>query len=247
MSQLLLDDSQTFVDEHGGADGYLVLVLHPVFVVDGYQGIEHVFGTLDANVFQREVDDGGFLVVQRYGQLAGISCRGTLQTGTGDVDRLLAGFRTRHRLDQQPANRCGDGIVEQGFDSLGGFFFATHKVGQLHALAIGNGKEGERSTFVVLQVEELHLVGAGLPVQHLSVESAVGGIVDVQVQTFHHIVHHGRRLQRLHLVVDVGVGLEQIQVAQYACGVGQGVSLAVLLDKQGCRTGIDRRGGEQMQ
>ncbi|CDB10186.1 unknown [Bacteroides sp. CAG:633] len=50
IAQFALDDAQTFVDEHGGADGNLVLVFHPVFVVDGDQRVEHVFGTLGADI-----------------------------------------------------------------------------------------------------------------------------------------------------------------------------------------------------
>ena len=45
-AQLLLDDDESLVDEVGGVDGHLVLVLDVLFIVDGDNHVEHIGGTL---------------------------------------------------------------------------------------------------------------------------------------------------------------------------------------------------------
>ena len=53
IAQFVFYHSKAFVNEHGGADGNLVLVLHPVFVIDGYEGAQHVFCTLSGDIPER--------------------------------------------------------------------------------------------------------------------------------------------------------------------------------------------------
>lgn len=55
-AELTLYHREPLVDEHRGAHGYLVLVLDPVLVVDGYQRVQHVLGPLGAHVVERETD-----------------------------------------------------------------------------------------------------------------------------------------------------------------------------------------------
>ena len=60
--QLALDHPETVVDEHRSGVRYLVLVTHPVLVIDGDQGVQDVLGTLGGHVLDRERDDVGVLV-----------------------------------------------------------------------------------------------------------------------------------------------------------------------------------------
>ena len=61
--QLMLDDIEALIDELGGADGNLVLVFHPVLVVDGDDGVEDVLSTLRIDIVIGEVDDRRLLFV----------------------------------------------------------------------------------------------------------------------------------------------------------------------------------------
>ena len=60
-TQFLFDDNQTFVDELGGIDGYLVLVFDGFFVVDRNQHIQYIFGTNRRVVVKAEIQDGSII------------------------------------------------------------------------------------------------------------------------------------------------------------------------------------------
>ena len=66
IAKLTLNHTQTLIDEHGGTDRYLILVPYPVFIVNGYKGIEHIFRPLGGHILERQRDDIGLLIVLGY-------------------------------------------------------------------------------------------------------------------------------------------------------------------------------------
>ena len=117
IAQFTFDNGQTLVDEHRSAYGDLVLVLHPVLVIYGYQHVQYILRTLDADVLKREVDDRGFLVTQRNGQVLHVTFRNGVQCGTGDIDRRSGnGVTVRRGGNHQPADRRLDSVVESTVD-----------------------------------------------------------------------------------------------------------------------------------
>ena len=52
VTQFALDHTEAAVNELRGTNGYLVLVPHPVLVIDSYQGVQHVFRPLGGNILE---------------------------------------------------------------------------------------------------------------------------------------------------------------------------------------------------
>ena len=247
-AQLMLYHREALVDEHRGAHGYLVLVLDPVLVVDGYQGVEHVLGPLGAHVVDGEVDDRGLIVVEPDHEVLRICGRGRLDAALAHADHALEGFvggnRGAHDADAAYRGRS-ERIVARG-----------HAAGELLAVegelaeaqsAVVIGADRERGSGVVAKILEDHLEGPGGAVEHLVVEAALGAVAYVQLKPPDHVHHHCGRLQRLHLVVDVGVGPEEAEVAHHSGSVAEGAaSAALLLDEQRGRAGVDGRGPENV-
>ena len=71
IAKLSFNHPQTFVDEHGGADRNLIFVSYPVLVVNGYQGVKHIFCPLGGYILERQCDNVGLLVVLGYIQAGG--------------------------------------------------------------------------------------------------------------------------------------------------------------------------------
>ena len=248
VAELLLDDAEALVDEHGGAHGDLVLVLDPVLVVDGDQGVEHVLGALGVDVLEREVDDRGVLAVEGGREARGVGGRGPGDGGARDVDgQPRGGPVAAGGLDEHPACRGRDGDAGRGGEAFRGVLLlaVAGEAGE-PPLPAALGVHHHRGGLVVLQVEEGHLHGQLAPVEHAAVEVALGGVVHVEVQPLDHVEHDGGRLHGDELVVDVRVGLEDVDVAQHAGGVGDGLPLGVGLDQDGGRAGVDGRRGEQV-
>ena len=62
MPQFALYHTQTIANELRGADGYLVFVPNPVFIINLDQGIQDVFRFPYGRVIDAEVDDSGIFV-----------------------------------------------------------------------------------------------------------------------------------------------------------------------------------------
>ena len=248
-AQLMLYHREALVDEHRGAHGYLVLVLDPVLVVDGYQGVEHVLGPLGAHVVDGEVDDRGLVVVEPDHEILRICGRGRLDAALAHADHALEGFIGGNRGAAHYAypayRRRSERIVARGH-AAGDLLAVERELAEAQS-AVVIGADRERGSGVVAEVLEDHLEGPGGAVEHLVVEAALGAVAYVQLQPPDHVHHHCGRLQRLHLVVDVGVGPEEAEVAHHSGRVAEGAaSAALLLDEQRGRAGVDRRGPENV-
>ena len=247
-AQLMLYHREALVDEHRGAHGYLVLVLDPVLVVDGYQRVEHVLGPLGAHVLDGEVDDRGLVVVEPDHEVLRICGRGRLDAALAHADHalegLLRGNRRAHDADAAYRGRS-ERIVARGH-AAGNLLAVERELAKAQS-AVVIGADRERGSDIVAEVLEDHLEGPGGAVEHLVVEAALGAVAYVQLKPPDHVHHHCGRLQRLHLVVDVGVGAEEAEVAHHSGRVAEGAaSAALLLDEQRGRAGVDGRGPENV-
>ena len=86
MSQLAFDYTQTVTYELRGADGNLVLVLYPLFVVHLYQCIQYVFCPGYGCIVDAQINDGCFLAAQFDTQCIKIAVGGTICFAYGITD-----------------------------------------------------------------------------------------------------------------------------------------------------------------
>lgn len=78
-------------------------------------------------------------------------------------------------------------------------------------------------------------------------EIALGAVAYVESEAPDHFHHSRGRLERLNLVVDVGVGAEEAEVAHHSRRVAQGAaSSRLLLDQQRGVAGVDRGRAEDV-
>ena len=79
-------------------------------------------------------------------------------------------------------------------------------------------------------------------------EGSVGAVVHIQAQPLDDLGHQSRGLEGEYLVVDVGVGLEEIEVAEHSGGIGDGTSRPLLeLEQQRGGARVDRRRGQKIE
>ena len=247
-AELLLYHRETVVYEHRGAHGDLVLVLYPVFVVDGYQRVQHVLGPLGADILDGEVDYRGLVVVEPHRKLLAICFRNRLHAAFRHIYLLsVDAFSAGSEVHPYPAcGSVGFGSRPRAHADMLLLSVVDEVLEQQRAVISGTYRE--RHALVVTEVCEADLVGPVLPVEHLAVEASLGAVAYIQSEPLHDIHHHRGRLQRLHLVVDVGLGAEEVQVAHDSGSVAERAATAVLLlYEQRRRAGIDGRSPEYIR
>ena len=132
ITQLFLNNLQTVVDELGGADSNLVLILYPILVVDGNKGVEHFFCSLDGNVLVYKLDDGG-LFAKKIGSQSTKACTNASQHAAAvDVDGailIIFLLEIRRLLDAYQSDRSGDGVAQLpfGLDGFVNLLLTTHR------------------------------------------------------------------------------------------------------------------------
>ena len=239
IAELALDDAEALVDELAGAHGYLVLVLHPVFVVDGDKGVEELLGALDGIVAEGEADDGGVLVVKIGTQTAGIAGNGGHKCCPANLDAEgLAFLICRGGLDGNPAELGGDGVAHLTGDLVTAELLAIVSEVVEGGLAAFIHIEGETGIVVVADADDAGLNGEVAAVEHLVVESAVECVVHVEVEALDGLEDDGGRLDGGELVVDIGVVVEEAHVGERV-NLGGERLFVVFLDQDGGRAGVD--------
>ena len=246
VAQLALDDAEAVGDELRGADGDLVLVLDPVFVVDLDEGVQQVFGLADGGIADAEVDDGGFLVAQAGLKGGGVGIGGGLQAAlaVGDVAADPFGGEGGGG-DGQGADGGRQGVAGLDAERLVPFTAALAEAGDTDSVGIG-GAEGQRDADTLFGAQEADVEGR-LTVELAAAKPLAHGIGFVQAEAAHHFGHQCGRLQGEQLVVDVGVALEKAQVLEFAAEVAAAAVLAVVLDEDGGGAGIERGSGHQVE
>ena len=246
VAQLALDDAEAVGDELRGADGDLVLVLDPVFVVDLDEGIQQVFGLADGGIADAEVDDGGLLVAQAGLKGGSIGVGGSLQAAlaVGDVAADPLGGEGGGG-DGQGADGSRQGVAGLDAEHLVPFTVALAEAGDTDSVGIG-GAESQRDADTLFGAQEADVEGR-LPVELAVTKPLAHGIGFVQAKAAHHFGHQRGRLQGEQLVVDVGVALEKAQVLEFAAEVAATAVLAVVLDEDGGGAGIERGSGHQVE
>lgn len=131
-AQLLLDHTQTLVDESGGAEGDLVAVFDPVFVIDKDQGTDDVFGTFGREIFQGDIGYGGIALRQGDSHIGTDGARHRFDTSFGEIDfggRLL-GIIHGGQLDLHLATGGGEGISHCTSDPDIHLITSQYKIGK---------------------------------------------------------------------------------------------------------------------
>ena len=107
MSQLAFDYTQTVAYELRGADGNLVLVLYPLFVVHLYQGVQYVFCPGYGCIVDAHINDGGFLAAQFDTQCIKITVGCTICFAYGITDgNADAGIAIEFGRRNEQSSRC---------------------------------------------------------------------------------------------------------------------------------------------
>ncbi len=245
IAQLVLDDVQSVIDEHGGADGHLVAVFHPALVIHGDEGVEHILGTLDVEVDHREGQDAGAVVIPTDGEGAGIASGRGAQRGVADVDGLLEAFVVGlGGGDYQGAQRGAHGVVDGALDLGIGLLAAPGKV-EGGVMAVAMQLQGERGVLVIQQIGQADADGQRGAVEGGALEVGVGLIVVVESKAGDDFGHQFGGLQDAYLIADVDVGLEHAQVGELFHAAG--AAFGIVLDEDGGGAGEHGRGGHQIE
>ena len=92
VSEFLFDDAQTIGYEPGGRFGHFGFVVDPFFIVDVYEGVEKIVGTLDADVFDREVNDCGIVIGEVFREPGFVGFDSVRDAVAEDFDRVSESF-----------------------------------------------------------------------------------------------------------------------------------------------------------
>ena len=197
------DDVQTVVDEQGGVADGLVLVLHPLLVVDVQEGAENGLGTGREGVLQGKDHDGGLLAGEAGGEVAAIGLGPAGRVHPVHRDVPVPVLVVDRGIDDDPPHGRLQGILQVtgGLEALE--FVLTHvKVvdGIGAVFPIG---DVERETGCSDLVREAHL-DRGVPVHFADAEELVVHIGGLQAQAVHDLLHEVRGGESLDFVVHVG-------------------------------------------
>ena len=202
--QLALDHPETVVDEHRSGVRYLVLVTHPVLVIDGDQGVKDVLGTLGGHVLDRERDDVGVLVGEVHLESVQVRLRHAALARLSDVDRLfhrLPGVVLR-LLNDDPSDRSLERVAVVSHDRLAAdLLVLMDEVIQGDSPAVL--ADGESGSHVLIHIEQVGGDRQRRAVEHVPVEGAVHRVAHVQAKPGHHLAHDVRGFEGVQLVVDV--------------------------------------------
>ena len=192
IAQLAFYHTESLIDEHAGTDGYLVLVLHPVLIIDGYEGIQHLLGTLDADILEGEGDDVGLLIVLRHSQSGRGGTYSSLDRGAHYLNfRFLSLPVMGSGRNCYLAKRALDGVAQLAFHlSLDRFSVSSKIVEGVTAFLAQMKMESGR--LVVGKVCECHRYRQLVTVDGAFVEASLHKIVHLQVKSCHHLTHQVR-------------------------------------------------------
>ena len=217
IAQLGLDGPEFLVDKLRSADCLLVDIFHPLLVVDHIEAVEHVLGTEGILVVEREVDNRRVVVVELHLQPVVESSSHSLDAAMRHLDgAVVLAHIVGGGVDYDIAHRClGDGAEAHGhrLDLL--LDAVDDKVAQFHDTAAGQ-LEGEIDRLLLTGVGQDDVDRQRAAVEDVVVEGALDGILHVEVQLTHHLLHVGGRLERDHLVVEVGVALADAHAGELA-------------------------------
>ena len=207
--ELLGDFHQAFVDEVGGVDGHLVLVLDALFVVDGDEGVEHVLGTHGGEVTQGGVEHSGIVVGLAHAEVAQELAGGLVDALLTDVDGAAIPFVgvVEGGGNHHDAGRGLDGIAQVDQQDLAVVLLEMREV---HLGSVDGGDLQGCGQAIVVHKADLH---RGLGVEFLLAEAVHHHVADVGMEAGHDVTHQLVRLELQNLVRDVGEGsgLEAVQ------------------------------------
>ena len=150
--------------------------------------------------------------------------------------------------DDHLSYRCRQRILQSPFyDTIAHLISGKHKLGKPYFPVSGESQR-KCGGIIIRQPIDCHIHRQAFSIQYLIIEKVVLNIVHLQMQTFHHLIHHGRRLQRLHFIVHIGICLEQTHIGK---GIPhfrrERLPFGIHLDEQRSRTGIYRRSCQQIE
>ena len=263
IAQLTLDDAEALGDEVGGGDGHLVLVVHPVLAINGDDGVQDVLGTGGEHILVSEVDDGRLLLAQVGGEVRLDLVGHGVEVGTGHVElrglgwaaALLASVQElavgRGYADLDLADRRAIDMAELHFQLGVIIDLLAFLVDALEIREDGTSAllhlHAQGGTLLVAKVEELDGDWQVLAIEGHLMETAVDGVVHVEVESLAGLQQHRWRLDGNQLVVDVALAAAESHVGKHGGDVAAyALPLAVLLDHEGGGALIHAWGGEEV-
>lgn len=235
ITQLLTDDDEALVDEVGRVDRHLVLVSDGLFVIDGDEHVEHIFGQDGRTVFQRQGEDGGFVLLLPYAQASLVAGHHGIQRQL--LHRQLTAYpRLAVEVgggNHHPSAPQGEGVVHLHGEALLVFF--AGQVGEQHrAVVLGHQPESDVTALRGIGKADLH---GRLRIEFVAAQPVLHTVTDVGMQPLHHLSHQSLGAELENLVGHVHLVDEVVVTVQPCCG---GLVRGVLDDDRG-RAEIDQR------
>ena len=216
-AELAADDLEALVDEVGGVDGYLVLVVDGLFVVDLDDGVEQGYVELGGSGGDGDVDDGAVLLLLADAEVGGDAVDGG-DLGLLDYVDGLAEPGGRH----VGGGADGDEAAADGVDlavGQGGGALVAAAVADDQAGGGGvEGHQGEGHRLAGLHVGEGDLDGCAAVDVDVA-QAGAGGVDHVGAGAGHDFLEQPLRLQLQDLVGDVDA-VDGVLVALEAAGRG---------------------------
>ena len=234
-AQFLFNDDETFVNEVGGVDGHLVLVLDGGLVIHLNEGVQHILGTSRRAVLDGEGKDGRFLALLTDAYAAKEVAHHAVQRHLLHQDvHILPGIvieigGCHHHL----ALLQGHGLVHT--HGLATDRFAIDNLLYADMLLV-HGRHIERHVCAGQCIGEAYL-DRRLGIE-LNLAEAVGLLVtDISIESFNHIGHQllGAELQQFVGHIDL---VDEVVITVKSC---RGCLVGGVLDDNRCLAEIDKR------
>ena len=246
-SQFAVDDFDTFINKFRGLGSHFVFVIVGIPVVDFHQFVDEIHAALRMRALYRDLCDSGGFGSRLYAQCSPVSVCHTAggRNRSHDFLRALDGCRVFGGKAERArrGGQQGGQLVELLFVFLFSYpEFHIQLVARLQGQVktcgggqflsfFGGNPYFHRGTFVKFDV----------------VETALCGIADVKIQFFHHFFDKRARLQDFYFIVKVIDGGIEAQVFQVAHAAACFAVLVIVLDDNGCRDVVHRRGITQIE
>ena len=241
-SQFAVDDFDTFINKFRGLGSHFVFVIVGIPVVDFHQLVDEIHAALRMRALDRDLCDSGGFGSRLYAQCSPVSVCHTAggRNRSHDFLRALDGcgvFRGKAERARRGGQQGGQ-LVELLVVFLFSYpEFHIQLVARLQGQVktrgggqflgfFGGNPYFHRGTFVKFDV----------------METALCGIADVKIQLFHHFFDKRARLQDFHFIVKVIDGGVEAQVFQVGHAAACFAVLVIVLDDDGCRDVVHRRG-----
>ena len=246
-SQFAVDDINTFINKFCGLGSHFVFIVVGIPVVDFHQFVDEIHAALRMCALYRDLCDSGGFGSRLYAQCSPVAAGYTAGGRNRSHDFLLAFCDCRISRGETESSRRSGQQGRQFVELLAVFLFSYRNLHIQFIARLQSQVDICRSREFLSFFRGNPYFDRGTFVKFYIMKTTFCRIADVKIQFFHYFLDKRARLQDFYLIVKIVDGRIKSQVFQVGHAAACFAVFVIVLDDDGCRDIVYRRGVTQIK